>query len=65
MCDSSFEGEIERVLSEKEQAFGKVPRDTLYTFKFKDVKGTTYKIVQYLLEEGKTLPYSTVVKSGS
>ena len=65
MCDSSFEGEIERVFSEKEKAFDKVPQDTLYMFKFKDVKSTTYKIFQYLLEEGKTLPYSTIVKSGS
>ena len=65
MCDSSFEGEIERAFSEKEKALDNVPKDTLYMFKFKDVNSKTYKIFTYLLEEGKPLPYSTIVKSGS
>ena len=48
-CDSSFEGEIERMSSEKEDTFEKVPRDIIYTFKFKDKNGKTYKMTQYLL----------------
>ena len=61
-CDSSFEGEIERMSSEKEETFDIVPRDTLFTFKFKNTNGKTYKMTQYTLLKGRTLPYIAVCK---
>ena len=58
--DSSFEGEIERINSDK--GFSSVPRDTKFKFKFKDVNGKTYDMIEYTLREGKSLPYSTALR---
>ena len=60
MCDSSFE--IERVLSEEEGSENEVPRNITYLLKLKDSESKTYAAVQYVLAEGKTLPYSTILK---
>ena len=60
--DSSFEGEIEKMSSEKEETYNTVPRDVLFTFKFKAINGKTYKMTQYTLLKGKTLPYIAVCK---
>ena len=62
MTDSSFECEIERVSSEKDQAFDAVPGNKVFRFKFKDKDGKTYKFFPYELKEGKVLPYTTVLK---
>ena len=55
--DDSFEGEIERMSSEKEANFEEAPSDILYTFKFKHKNGKTYKMTQYNLTKGKSLPH--------
>ena len=60
--DDSFDGEIERMNSEKEDNYEKVPRDILYTFKFKQKDGKTYRKTQYNLTKGKSLPYTAVCK---
>ena len=60
--DDSFDGEIERMNSEKEVNFQEVPSDILFTFKFKLKNGKTYRMTEYNLLRGKSLPYTVVSK---
>lgn len=60
MCDSSFE--IERVNSEEELVFENVPKDTEYMLKFKDTNNKTYRVLDYKLKKGKTLPYNVMLR---
>ena len=60
--DDSFDGEIERMNSEKELNFQEVPSDILFTFKFKQKNGKTYRMTEYNLLRGKPLPYTVVSK---
>ena len=62
MTDSSFECEIERVNSEKDQAFDAVPGNSVFKFKLKDKNAKTYQFFPYELKEGKVLPYTTLIK---
>ena len=60
MCDSSFE--IERVNSEEEKVFENVPRDMTFMLKFKDSNNKTYRVLDYKLKKGKTLPYNVMLR---
>ena len=60
--DDSFEMEIERVNSEENKSYDKVPENTLFMFKFKSEKSKTYEFFKYELQQGKLLPYSTLLK---
>ena len=56
-----------RVNSQKEltQEFSEVPKDTKYTFKFKNTAGKAYRLIEYKLGQGKKLPYVTVIEGMS
>ena len=59
MCESSDEDMvIERVTSETEKTYDKVPADTMFTFKLKTKENKTYDRFEFVLKEGKVLPYS-------
>ena len=62
--DSSPELTIKRVASvgKEKPKFDSAPRDLLYTFKFKDVEGKSYSLLQYTLEDGKKLPHITLLE---
>ena len=58
MTDSDSEFEIERVSSIEEALYDKVPKDTKYMLKFKNKENKTYKVLDYTLKKGKSLPYA-------
>ena len=62
--DSSDEDlEIEKVCSQSEaKVYTEVPSDTNYKFKLKNSAGKTYRLMEYTLNKGKKLPYSTIIK---
>ena len=63
MCDSSFEMELERASSEKKaRIYEVVPKDTSIKLKFKACDGKTYKFFEFILKEGKSLPYELLCK---
>lgn len=53
---------IEKVRSEKEESFEKVPKETVFIFKFKKANGKAYCMLEYDLQQGVLLPYSAVLK---
>ena len=54
---------IERVNSQKvTPTYNVVPNNVKYTFKFKNRSGKAYSLMEYILNEGKRLPYITVIK---
>ena len=55
---------IEKVRSEKEESFEKVPKETVFIFKFKKANGKAYCMLEYDLHQGVLLPYSAVLKGG-
>lgn len=61
MADSDCE--LERTCSlEKATEYDQVPVNTEYILKFKNCNNKTYKALQYTLKQGKTLPYTVVLK---
>ena len=64
MSDSSPELTIERVASfgKEKPKFDIAPRNLKYIFKFKDVMGKSYSLLEYTLVAGKTLPHITMLK---
>ena len=62
--DSEDELRIEKVRSEKEESFEKVPKETVFIFKFKNAQGKSYCLLEYELRQGVPLPYSAVIKGG-
>ena len=65
MADSSGDEELvlERVNSGKvTPKFTVVPKDVEFTFKFKNISGRSYSLIQYSLTEGRKLPYITIIK---
>ena len=58
--DDSFEMEIERVNSEENKSYDKVPENTLFMFKFKSEKSKTYEFLIKPL--GKTVSFSRFLK---
>ena len=62
--DSSEEDlEIEKVCSQDEvKEYSEVPSDIKYKFKLKNSAGKTYRLLEYTLNQGKKLPYSTIIK---
>ena len=63
MSDSDSEIQIERTFSlEKVSEYDLVPEDTTYILKFKNTANKTYKALEYNLKEGKSLPYTVVLK---
>ena len=67
MSDESSDGiELERVNSlEKPRIYESVPEDTYFKFKLKDKFHKTYMKLEYVLREGKILPYMTVLKGAT
>ena len=54
---------FEKVSSQKEAIlYSEVPSDQKYKFKLKNSAGKTYILVEYTLNLGKKLPYSTTIK---
>ena len=65
MADSSGDEELvlERVNSGKvTPKFTVVPKDVEFTFKFKNISGRSYSLIQYSLTKGWKLPYITIIK---
>ena len=64
VSDSSDEDLVfEKVSSQKEaKLYSEVPSDTKYKFKLKNSSGKTYCLMEYTLNQGKQLPYSTTIK---
>ena len=64
MSDESSDGiELERVDSlEKPTTYERAPEDTYYKIKMKDKCHKTYMKLEYVLKEGRSLPYMTVLK---
>ena len=63
MSDSDSEIQIERAFSvEKASDYDIVPKDTTYILKLKDTANKTYRALEYNLKEGKSLPYTVVLK---
>ena len=58
MSDNDSECEIEHVSSIEEVLYEKVPKDTKYLLKFKNKENKTYKVLDYTLKKGKSLPYA-------
>ena len=59
---SDHEVAIERVRSEQEVAYDKVPGDVIFLLKFRNKDGKVYRINEYVLKKGRFLPYLAVLK---
>ena len=58
MSDNDSECEIEHVSSIEEVLYDNVPKDIKYMLKFKNKENKTYKVLDYTLKKGKSLPYT-------
>ena len=59
---SDHEVAIERVRSEQEVAYDKVPGDIVFLLKFRNKDEKVYRINEYILKNGRFLPYLAVLK---
>ena len=62
---SDQEVRIERINSVEETIYDKVPENKVFTLTFKDKDQKTYKILEYVLKEGRFLPYNVNLKGES
>ena len=64
MSDSSFEEELVCSEGEEEELpqFEKVPKDSMYKLKFKNLNDKTYAKLNYKLKAEKDLPYKVILK---
>ena len=63
MSDSDSEIQLERTFSfEKDSDYDIVPEDTTFILKLKNTANKTYRALEYKLKQGKSLPYSVLLK---